>query len=150
MYYVLGDYGGGAGREAVSFIEKEYSFLSRNNDWSLTEELFSWQPQPLFSQATFLRDWRNNYEILISWFSDRRGSCLKYSSYRKSTAFLLHGTTMASSFVSKVFVDAPSLSLNVFLFGSNSLNSNNETFLKAYETFMLLKSALTLSLSFSF
>lgn len=38
MYDVLGDHGVGAGREAVSFIGKEYSFLSQNNDRSLTED----------------------------------------------------------------------------------------------------------------
>lgn len=80
MHYVLEQHGDG-GREGSSvFHKKEYSSLSRNNHRSLIEELFLWQLQALFFQATLSRDWRNNYEILISRCSDRRGSCLKHSS----------------------------------------------------------------------
>lgn len=79
------------------------------------------------------------------WFTGflgRGGSCLKYSSYHKSTAFLFHGATMASPLYLRFFEDTSSLGLNSFLFGLNSLNSHKETLLKAFKTFILLKSCL--------
>lgn len=50
----------------------------------------------------------------------------------------------------RFFEDTSSLGLNSFLFGLNSLNSHKETLLKAYKTFILPKSGLTLALPFTF